>query len=196
MDQLNFGKIGIANKGATLVQLKIGDTKLAMVNCHLPSGWELPDINKRAQKEDEIIAWIDKDNDAIIWGGDFNLRDYFKYHPAHHYGEKEIEKVMEDMRGKDEIQLYKQNKIIQDGFKHPELDYLPSYRIDLKKDHKKVEYSKERKPAWTDRIFYKVNNEEKCKLSVKGDKYTSDYIKGTDHMPVYGVFEFTYFVKE
>ena len=85
-NEIDFGKMGIANKGATLVQLKIGDTKLAIVNCHLPSGWEVANVNTRAKKADEIMNWIGKDNDAIIWGGDFNLRVFFDYHPSNRYG--------------------------------------------------------------------------------------------------------------
>jgi len=88
---------------------------------------------------------------------------------------------MRSMSDHDELSLYKQNKIKAMGFLHPLLNYLPSYRIDLKKKQNNIIYSIERKPAWTDRIFYRVTNKD-CRLTLVDDKYTSAYIKGTDHM--------------
>ena len=164
-DEIDFGKYGIANKGATLVRLKIGDTTIAVVNCHLPSGWSKADIDKRAARSSQIMSWIGDNNDAVIWGGDFNLRAFFNYNPSKNYGAKEIRVVMKSMRDHDELKLYRENKITAMGYKHPVLNYLPSYRIDLKKKAANIIYSKERKPAWTDRMFYKVNNPN-CKIEI------------------------------
>ena len=141
-DEIDFGKYGIANKGATLVRLKIGDTKVAIVNCHLPSGWSQVDIDKRAAKSSEIMTWIGDENDVVIWGGDFNFRAYFNYNPSHNFGAKEIKVIMRNMRDHDELKLYNQNKIKAMGFKHPILNYLPSYRIDLKKKANDIVYSR------------------------------------------------------
>ncbi len=70
------------------------------------------------------------------------------------------------------------------NFKEDEIKFAPTYKFDIQKDTYDTS-RKKRKPAWCDRIVYKVDKNSKCEV----EDYNSinDY-KISDHKPVYGLY--------
>ena len=73
------------------------------------------------------------------------------------------------------------------NFEENEIKFAPTYKFDIQTDTYDTS-KKKRKPAWCDRIFYKVKdkrNNGECE--VKDYNSINDF-KISDHKPVYGFY--------
>ena len=63
--------------------------------------------------------------------------------------------------------------------------FNPTYKI----NRGGREYDEGRVPAWTDRVFWRRWEEEENGVGVKLKEYGRKEVGGSDHYPVFGVFE-------
>jgi hypothetical protein len=120
--------------------------------------------------------------------GDFNYRINLKYENCI----KEIEKKnFEELLKNDQLLIEKQNFNIFNGFKEGVIKFLPSYKFDIGTNFYDTS-EKKRIPAYTDRIFYKDNDDIEI---LTYDSYLE--IKNSDHKPVIATFEVivSFFIK-
>ena len=77
------------------------------------------------------------------------------------------------------------------NFKESEINLAPTYKFDIHTDTYDTS-KKKRKPAWCDRIFFKINETE-CEVK----EYNSmNEFKISDHKPVFGLYYINVIFKE
>ena len=76
-----------------------------------------------------------------------------------------------------------------DGFMEPTVQFPPTYKFDVGTSNYDSS-KKNRTPAWTDRILYKVNSTIRVQTNCENAHYNCvDTIKCSDHKPVFAIFE-------
>lgn len=193
------------NKGGVTVRMSVYGHMLCFMNCHLPAHMEntnqrLDDFERmlEAQQFDgESIGGI-LDHDMVFWFGDLNFR-------IADFGIHFIREVVNGNRysllwEKDQLNIAKKKEQFLQGFMEGPLKFKPTYKFDLNSDVYDTS-GKKRKPAWTDRILWKlkeiseseqeesVGSEFEHILKAHLEKYTSHMSYGiSDHKPVTGTF--------
>lgn len=183
--RITFGSFGFPNKGALLIQIQIWDTVIVFINCHLPSGETKEMAKNRADKCDKIIDWLTlhcgQFTDLIFWAGDFNFRCFFNSIPPNvAYTAGAMINLIKGFSKNDELSYYPYTQLSKHKFCHPDLTWLPSYKIDLKSET--LLYAKKRTPSWTDRIFYRTLNSRAKITNSDSLIYKSEFFRFSDHM--------------
>ncbi|XP_056414650.1 inositol polyphosphate 5-phosphatase K isoform X2 [Hyla sarda] len=193
------------NKGGVTVRMSVYGHMLCFMNCHLPAHMEntnqrLDDFERmlEAQQFDgESIGSI-LDHDVVFWFGDLNFR-------IADFGIHFIREVVNSNRynllwEKDQLNIAKKKERFLQGFMEGPLKFKPTYKFDLNSDVYDTS-GKKRKPAWTDRILWKIKEDSESELDeavgsdfehilkVHLEKYASHMNYGiSDHKPVTGTF--------
>ncbi|XP_069617437.1 inositol polyphosphate 5-phosphatase K isoform X2 [Ranitomeya imitator] len=193
------------NKGGVTVRLSVYGHMLCFVNCHLPAHMDntnqrLDDFEKMLETQQfdgESVGSI-LDHDAVFWFGDLNFRIV-------EFGIHFIREVVNSNRynllwEKDQLNIAKKKERFLQGFLEGPLKFKPTYKFDLNSDVYDTS-GKKRKPAWTDRILWKLKEDSESELDeaagsdfehilkVHLEKYTSHMSYGiSDHKPVTGTF--------
>ncbi|XP_064251157.1 inositol polyphosphate 5-phosphatase K isoform X2 [Passer domesticus] len=193
------------NKGGVSVRMSLFGHTICFMNCHLPAHMEnteqrLDDFEKilEMQFEGEGIP-SPLDHELLFWFGDLNFRiaDYGIHFVRESINNKRFSLLWE----KDQLNMAKKKEAFLKEFKEGPLQFKPTYKFDL--DSEVYDTSeKKRKPAWTDRILWKVKNlseaaskegefpEEENPVSVTLTSYVSHMSYGiSDHKPVTGTFK-------
>ncbi|KAM3934122.1 inositol polyphosphate 5-phosphatase K isoform 1-T1 [Leptodactylus fuscus] len=202
------------NKGGVTIRMSVYGHMLCFVNCHLPAHMEntnqrLDDFERmlEAQQFDgESIGSI-LDHDVVFWFGDLNFR-------IADFGIHFIREVVNSNRynllwEKDQLNIAKKKERFLQGFMEGPLKFKPTYKFDLNSDVYDTRWKKsllgfngkKRKPAWTDRILWKIKEDSESELDeaagsdfehilkVHLEKYASHMSYGiSDHKPVTGNF--------
>ncbi|XP_075710294.1 inositol polyphosphate 5-phosphatase K isoform X1 [Rhinoderma darwinii] len=214
----NYIRTGIygywGNKGGVTVRMSVYGHMLCFMNCHLPAHMEntnqrLDDFERmlEAQQFDgESIRSI-LEHDIVFWFGDLNFR-------IADFGIHFIREVVNSNRynllwEKDQLNIAKKKERFLQGFMEGPLKFKPTYKFDLNSDVYDTRWKKsllgfngkKRKPAWTDRILWKLKEDSESELDeaagsdfehilkVHLEKYTSHMSYGiSDHKPVTGSF--------
>ena len=189
-DNLKFGFMGaIPNKGSIMSSLHLYDSTFVFVNVHLPSGQTEEDIKARSSKMEEMLKAISNESqlayDMLFMAGDLNLRCYADWpYKSEKLSELEAEmqadggQALEEYRKTDEvIGGTGLHTVLGDIFTEGELQKLPSYKV--KRGADEMTFVADRRPSWTDRIFFHWDNEE---VLVKGTEQRSCYFEQSDHM--------------
>jgi hypothetical protein len=131
-------------------------------------------------RHSNIINPLPKSFDHVIWGGDMNFRIH---------GSRDIVDALLQhnrytaLKDNDQLSLLLQFEKAFAGFEEGPLTFHPSYKFDKDSDMYDTS-SKQRVPAWTDRILYSASP------SIKLLSYASiNDIKTSDHRPVYASLE-------
>lgn len=131
-------------------------------------------------RHSNIINPLPKAFDHVIWGGDMNFRIH---------GSRDIVEALlqhnrySALKDNDQLSLLLQFEKAFAGFEEGPLTFYPSYKFDKHSDMYDTS-SKQRVPAWTDRILYSASP------SIKLLSYASiNDIKTSDHRPVYASLE-------
>ncbi|XP_077044705.1 inositol polyphosphate 5-phosphatase K isoform X1 [Agelaius phoeniceus] len=207
-----FGYWG--NKGGVSVRMSLFGHTICFMNCHLPAHMEnteqrLDDFEKilEMQFEGEDIP-SPLDHELLFWFGDLNFRiaDYGIHFVRESINNKRFSLLWE----KDQLNMAKKKEEFLKEFKEGPLQFKPTYKFDLDsevydtREQKSLFWfnEKKRKPAWTDRILWKVKNlsevaskegefpEEENQISVTLNNYVSHMSYGiSDHKPVTGTFK-------
>ncbi|XP_054065942.1 inositol polyphosphate 5-phosphatase K isoform X2 [Rissa tridactyla] len=192
------------NKGGVTVRMSLYGHTICFMNCHLPAHMEnteqrLDDFEKilEMQFEGENIPST-LDHDVLFWFGDLNFRiaDYGIHFVRESINNKRYNLLWE----KDQLNMAKKKEAFLQDFIEGPLQFKPTYKFDLYSDVYDTS-EKKRKPAWTDRILWRVKNlcqnaskegefsEEEQTISVTLNNYISHMSYGiSDHKPVTGTF--------
>ncbi|KAM6049357.1 inositol polyphosphate 5-phosphatase K isoform 2-T2 [Chlamydotis macqueenii] len=192
------------NKGGVTIRMSLYGHTVCFMNCHLPAHMEnteqrLDDFEKilEMQFEGENIPST-LDHDVLFWFGDLNFRiaDYGIHFVRESINNKRYNLLWE----KDQLNMAKKKEVFLQEFIEGPLQFKPTYKFDLYSDVYDTS-EKKRKPAWTDRILWRVKNlcrhaskesefsEEEQTISVTLNNYISHMSYGiSDHKPVTGTF--------
>ncbi|XP_043386795.1 inositol polyphosphate 5-phosphatase K isoform X1 [Chelonia mydas] len=202
------------NKGGVTIRMSLYGHTICFMNCHLPAHIEnaeqrLDDFEKileMQQFEDESVPNI-LDHDILFWFGDLNFRiaDYGIHFIRESISNSRYNLLWE----KDQLNMAKKKEAFLQEFIEGPLQFKPTYKFDLHSDvydtrgQKTLFWfnGKKRKPAWTDRILWRVKNlsqhpsedgdlcEGEQTISVTLNNYISHMSYGiSDHKPVTGTF--------
>ncbi|XP_077164423.1 phosphatidylinositol 4,5-bisphosphate 5-phosphatase A isoform X2 [Paroedura picta] len=190
------------NKGGVSVRLSIFGHMICFLNCHLPAHME-----KAEQRKEDFTTILNLqqfegpsasgilDHDIVFWFGDLNFRieildiRYVKYAIDN--------SILHQLWEKDQLNIAKSTWPILKGFQEGSLNFPPTFKFDVGTNMYDTS-AKKRKPAWTDRILWKIkgsNNlnhsgRSSCSnLSVTQLCYCShmEYTV-SDHKPVVSIF--------
>ncbi|NXX41047.1 PI5PA phosphatase, partial [Tricholaema leucomelas] len=190
------------NKGGVSVRLSVFGHMVCFLNCHLPAHLEKAEQRKEdfatilhmQQFEGRVANGI-LDHDLVFWFGDLNFRiesldiRFVKYAIDSN--------ILSQLWEKDQLNIAKSTWPVLSGFQEGPLNFPPTFKFDVG-TNKYDSSAKKRKPAWTDRILWKIKGgsggaggrrPSRSVLSVSQLCYCS-HMEYTisDHKPVAAVF--------
>ncbi|KAG8521209.1 Phosphatidylinositol 4,5-bisphosphate 5-phosphatase A [Galemys pyrenaicus] len=190
------------NKGGVSVRLAAFGHMLCFLNCHLPAH-----MDKAEQRKDNFQTILSLqqfqgpgahgilDHDLVFWFGDLNFRieSYDLHFVKFAIDSNQFQQLWE----KDQLNMAKTTWPILKGFQEGPLNFAPTFKFDVG-TNKYDTSAKKRKPAWTDRILWKVkapsggpspSGRESHRLQVTQHSYRShmEYTV-SDHKPVAAQF--------
>nr|XP_048305941.1 phosphatidylinositol 4,5-bisphosphate 5-phosphatase A [Myodes glareolus] len=190
------------NKGGVSVRLAAFGHMLCFLNCHLPAH-----MDKAEQRKDNFQTILSLqqfqgpgahgilDHDLVFWFGDLNFRieSYDLHFVKFAIDSNQFHQLWE----KDQLNMAKNTWPILKGFQEGPLNFAPTFKFDVG-TNKYDTSAKKRKPAWTDRILWKVktpsggpspSGRESHRLQVTQHSYRShmEYTV-SDHKPVAAQF--------
>ncbi|KAF5929122.1 hypothetical protein HPG69_019142 [Diceros bicornis minor] len=190
------------NKGGVSVRLAAFGHMLCFLNCHLPAH-----MDKAEQRKDNFQTILSLqqfqgpgaqgilDHDLVFWFGDLNFRieSYDLHFVKFAIDSDQLHQLWE----KDQLNMAKTTWPILKGFQEGPLNFAPTFKFDVG-TNKYDTSAKKRKPAWTDRILWKVkppgggpspSGQESHQLQVTQHSYRShmEYTV-SDHKPVAAQF--------
>ncbi|XP_066116223.1 phosphatidylinositol 4,5-bisphosphate 5-phosphatase A isoform X3 [Saccopteryx bilineata] len=190
------------NKGGVSVRLAAFGHMLCFLNCHLPAH-----MDKAEQRKDNFQTILSLqqfqgpgaqgilDHDLVFWFGDLNFRieSYDLHFVKFAIDNNQLHQLWE----KDQLNMAKNTWPILKGFQEGPLNFAPTFKFDVG-TNKYDTSAKKRKPAWTDRILWKVkvpsggrnpSGQESHRLQVTQHSYRShmEYTV-SDHKPVAAQF--------
>ncbi|XP_062942934.1 phosphatidylinositol 4,5-bisphosphate 5-phosphatase A isoform X2 [Cynocephalus volans] len=202
MDALGPFNFVLGNKGGVSVRLAAFGHMLCFLNCHLPAH-----MDKAEQRKDDFQTILSLqqfqgpgaqgilDHDLVFWFGDLNFRieSYDLHFVKFAIDSNQLHQLWE----KDQLNMAKNTWPILKGFQEGPLNFAPTFKFDVG-TNKYDTSAKKRKPAWTDRILWKVkalgggpspSGRESHRLQVTQHSYRShmEYTV-SDHKPVAAQF--------
>ncbi|KAM4544794.1 inositol polyphosphate 5-phosphatase K isoform 2-T2 [Odontesthes bonariensis] len=216
--QTTYTRTGIfgywGNKGGVSVRFSFYGHMVCFLNCHLAAH-----MNNALQRVDEFEYILETqdfdifntphvlDHKVVFWFGDLNFR--IADHGLHFLRSSINSGRLNLLWSKDQLIMMKKNELFLQEFEEGPLNFKPTYKFDRKSDTYDSS-GKKRKPAWTDRILWRIkpknlpseDDEEDEKASTSADngmdeypilvtqnEYTSDMSYGvSDHKPVVANF--------
>ncbi|XP_028726524.1 phosphatidylinositol 4,5-bisphosphate 5-phosphatase A isoform X1 [Peromyscus leucopus] len=190
------------NKGGVSVRLAAFGHMLCFLNCHLPAH-----MDKAEQRKDNFQTILSLqqfqgpgahgilDHDLVFWFGDLNFR--IESYDLHFVKLAIDSNQLHQLWEKDQLNMAKNTWPILKGFQEGPLNFAPTFKFDVG-TNKYDTSAKKRKPAWTDRILWKVktpgggpspSGRESHRLQVTQHSYRShmEYTV-SDHKPVAAQF--------
>ncbi|XP_060752631.1 inositol polyphosphate 5-phosphatase K [Tachysurus vachellii] len=212
-----FGYWG--NKGGVSVRFSFYGHMLCFLNCHLAAHMNY--AMQRVHEFEYILSSQDFDFDntkhvldhkVVFWFGDLNFR--IEDHGLHFLHTSINSGRFNLLWDKDQLTMMKKKEPLLQEFKEGPLEFKPTYKFSRFSEAYDMSLEKtwfgfigkKRKPAWTDRILWRLKpkcsqyEEESCSTSSSADKkdfslkvtqqkYTCDTSYGvSDHKPVIGTF--------
>ncbi|KAH9326033.1 hypothetical protein KI387_006211 [Taxus chinensis] len=202
VDKVGIGGLGGVvrrHKGAVGVAFKYKHTSFLFIACHLsPHESNVGERNVQYQRICHAIFSKARrspngtsninlspacktavgQSDVVVWLGDLNYRIEGNRKSVSFLINQNHQKLL---RAKDQLCREAERGEIFHGFCEGPLSFRPTYKYDIGTDNYDTS-AKERVPSWTDRILYKVKNN-----NIKADvqEYDCiDSIKTSDHRPV------------
>ncbi|KAJ8005645.1 hypothetical protein DPEC_G00120080 [Dallia pectoralis] len=198
------------NKGGVSARMSVFGHTICFLNCHLPAHMENSDqrmedfesILQQQQFEGQAATGV-LDHDVVFWFGDLNFR----------IDELEIPQVktaidnnkLQLLWEKDQLNQAKDGEPVLDGFLEGPLKFPPTYKFDVGTDTYDTS-GKKRKPAWTDRILWRLRATAPSRPALNagkrssmsglscGTKVTQHFYRShmeymvSDHKPVSSIF--------
>ncbi|XP_051934941.1 inositol polyphosphate 5-phosphatase Ka isoform X1 [Hippocampus zosterae] len=229
--QTTYTRTGIfgywGNKGGVSIRLSLYGHMLCFLNCHLAA--HMKHANERVVEFEHILnsqnfkcekAGKILDHRLVFWFGDLNFR--IQDHGLHFVRTCISNENYNLLWKKDQLIMMKEKEKLLQEFEEGPLDFQPTYKFDVNTDTYDSRLyrtwfaftSKKRKPAWTDRILWRLQPKarhadeqnkhgdapdahnvkppeeaEEYPLEIRQDLYTSNMEYSTsDHKPVTGIF--------
>ncbi|XP_038151424.1 phosphatidylinositol 4,5-bisphosphate 5-phosphatase A [Cyprinodon tularosa] len=196
------------NKGGVSARMMVFGHSICFLNCHLPAHMENHDermedfesILQQQQFEGQTATGV-LDHDLVFWFGDLNFR----------IEDLEIQAVKSAIDNnkfpmlweKDQLNMAKDSETVLEGFHEGPLKFPPTYKFDVGTNTYDTS-GKKRKPAWTDRILWRLratapaaqNVGKRGSISglISGIKVTQHCYRShmeytvSDHKPVSSIF--------
>ncbi|XP_036069509.1 phosphatidylinositol 4,5-bisphosphate 5-phosphatase A isoform X2 [Oryzias melastigma] len=196
------------NKGGVSARMSVFGHTVCFVNCHLPAHMENSDqrmedfesILQQQQFEGQAATGV-LDHDVVFWFGDLNFR----------IDDLEIQVVKSAIDNnkfsalleKDQLNMAKDSETVLEGFHEGPLKFPPTYKFDVGTNTYDTS-GKKRKPAWTDRILWRLRATAPAAQSsgkrgsfsglTSGTKVTQHFYQShmeytiSDHKPVSSIF--------
>uniref|UniRef100_UPI00398E4279 phosphatidylinositol 4,5-bisphosphate 5-phosphatase A n=1 Tax=Pristiophorus japonicus TaxID=55135 RepID=UPI00398E4279 len=157
------------NKGGVSARLSLCGHMICFLNCHLPAHMEnseqrmgnFESILQLQQFNGPIASGV-LDHDVVFWFGDLNFR-------IEQYDMRFVKSAIERNKlcmlwEKDQLNIAKVIEPALNGFQEGPLNFRPTYKYDVGTNTFDTS-SKKRKPAWTDRILWRVKMSDCYDLS-------------------------------
>ncbi|XP_074149545.1 phosphatidylinositol 4,5-bisphosphate 5-phosphatase A [Sminthopsis crassicaudata] len=190
------------NKGGVSVRLSVFGHMVCFLNCHLPAH-----MDKAEQRKENFMTILNMqqfegpmahgilDHDIVFWFGDLNFRieSYDLHFVKFAIDNNQLQKLWE----KDQLNMAKGSWPVLRGFQEGPLTFAPTFKFDVGTNYYDTS-AKKRKPAWTDRILWKIktpsggrspSGRESHRVQVTQHSYRShmEYTV-SDHKPVAALF--------
>ncbi|XP_036264540.1 inositol polyphosphate 5-phosphatase K isoform X3 [Pipistrellus kuhlii] len=192
------------NKGGVNICLRLYGYYVSIINCHLPP--HLANNDQRLEHFDWILEMQNfeepdipniLDHDLIVWFGDMNFR--IEDFGLHFVREAVKSQSYSDLWEKDQLSIAKRCNTLLREFQEGPLLFPPTYKFD-KNSNSYDTSEKKRKPAWTDRILWRLKRQphtDSCTprlpapgFSLSLRSYVSHMMYTiSDHKPVTGTFD-------
>ncbi|XP_061782750.1 inositol polyphosphate 5-phosphatase K isoform X2 [Nerophis lumbriciformis] len=148
------------NKGGVSARMSIFGHPVCFLNCHLPAHMrnleqrmeDFESILQQQQFEGGVATGV-LDHDVVFWFGDLNFRieDYDIHVVKCAIDSNKLPLLWE----RDQLNMAKNTESILEGFLEGPLQFPPTYKFDVG-THTYDTSAKKRKPAWTDRILWRL----------------------------------------
>ncbi|XP_074062491.1 phosphatidylinositol 4,5-bisphosphate 5-phosphatase A isoform X2 [Macrotis lagotis] len=198
------------NKGGVSIRLSVFGHMVCFLNCHLPAH-----MDKAEQRKENFMTILNMqqfegpmahgilDHDIVFWFGDLNFRieSYDLHFVKFAIDNNQLQKLWE----KDQLNLAKDSWPVLKGFQEGPLTFAPTFKFDVGTNYYDTS-AKKRKPAWTDRILWKIkapsggrspSGRESHRVQVTQHSYRShmEYTV-SDHKPVAALFVLQFAYRE
>ncbi|XP_037122462.1 inositol polyphosphate 5-phosphatase K [Syngnathus acus] len=148
------------NKGGVSARMTLFGHPVCFLNCHLPA--HMRNLEQRMEDFESILqqqqfeggtATGVLDHDVVFWFGDLNFRieDYDIHVVKCAIDSNKLPMLWE----RDQLNMAKSTESILEGFLEGPLKFPPTYKFDVG-THTYDTSAKKRKPAWTDRILWRL----------------------------------------
>ncbi|XP_072289385.1 inositol polyphosphate 5-phosphatase K [Eucyclogobius newberryi] len=196
------------NKGGVSARMSVFGHTVCFLNCHLPAHMEnseqrmedFESILQQQQFEGQAATGV-LDHDVVFWFGDLNFR----------IDDLEMQVVKSAIDNnkystlweKDQLNMAKDSETVLEGFQEGPLKFPPTYKFDVGTDTYDTS-GKKRKPAWTDRILWRLRATTSVGVAggkrgsfsglSSGTRVTQPYYRShmeysvSDHKPVSAIF--------
>ncbi|KAM3611929.1 uncharacterized protein V6R79_026048 [Siganus canaliculatus] len=148
------------NKGGVSARMSVFGHTICFLNCHLPAHMEnseqrmedFESILQQQQFEGQAATGV-LDHDVVFWFGDLNFRidDLDMQVVKTSIDNNKYQLLWE----KDQLNTAKDSETVLEGFQEGPLKFPPTYKFDVGTDTYDTS-GKKRKPAWTDRILWRL----------------------------------------
>ncbi|XP_054466941.1 phosphatidylinositol 4,5-bisphosphate 5-phosphatase A [Anoplopoma fimbria] len=198
------------NKGGVSARMSAFGHTICFLNCHLPAHMEnseqrmedFESILQQQQFEGQTSSGV-LDHDVVFWFGDLNFRidDLDMQVVKSAIDNNKFPMLWE----KDQLNMAKDSETVLEGFQEGPLKFPPTYKFDVGTDTYDTS-GKKRKPAWTDRILWRLRATATTAAALSagkrgsnsgltsGTKVTQHYYRShmeytvSDHKPVSSIF--------
>ncbi|KAK7174007.1 hypothetical protein R3I93_003743 [Phoxinus phoxinus] len=196
------------NKGGVSARMTVFGHSICFLNCHLPAHMENTDqrmedfesILQQQQFEGQAAMGV-LDHDLVFWFGDLNFRieDLEMQVVKSAIDNNKLSILWE----KDQLNMAKGSESVLEGFHEGPIKFPPTYKFDVGTDTYDTS-GKKRKPAWTDRILWRLRPTAAVSNSVSKRGSMTGLTSGTrvsqhfyrshmeytvsDHKPVSSIF--------
>lgn len=194
------------NKGGVSARMSVFGHTICFLNCHLPAHMENSDqrmedfesILQQQQFEGQAATGV-LDHDVVFWFGDLNFRidDLEMQVVKSAIDNNKLSMLWE----KDQLNMAKDSETVLEGFQEGPLKFPPTYKFDVGTDTYDTS-GKKRKPAWTDRILWRLRATAPASTGKRGSisgltsgaKVTQHFYRShmeytvSDHKPVSSIF--------
>lgn len=178
------------NKGGVSARMSVFGHTICFLNCHLPAHMENSDqrmedfesILQQQQFEGQAATGV-LDHDVVFWFGDLNFRidDLDMQVVKSAIDNNKFTVLLE----KDQLNMAKDSETVLEGFQEGPLKFPPTYKFDVGTNTYDTS-AKKRKPAWTDRILWRLRATASAGPALSAGKHGSNSgltsgIKVTQH---------------
>ncbi|KAF0033880.1 hypothetical protein F2P81_013946 [Scophthalmus maximus] len=198
------------NKGGVSARMSVFGHTICFLNCHLPAHMEnseqrmedFESILQQQQFEGQAATGV-LDHDVVFWLGDLNFR-------INDLDMQVVKSSIDNNRfpllwEKDQLNMAKDSETVLEGFHEGPLKFPPTYKFDVGTNTYDTS-GKKRKPAWTDRILWRLraaapagaalSEGKRCSISglTSGTKVMQHCYRShmeftvSDHKPVSSIF--------
>lgn len=182
------------NKGGVTLRLQIYGCSICFVNSHLAAHDHL--LKERISDYNTILNSQEFSfcetttilfHDYVFWFGDFNFRLNNENLRSQEIDREVRNGNLKSLLEEDQLKAVMLSGEAFSELREPDIDFPPTYKY---KFHSS-DYDLGRRPAWTDRILYKVNANvyENITLEIEPESYKAiDNYSVSDHKPVVASF--------